>query len=228
MTLIGQMDMSQVAQQGHLKSEDMEALYQKKTNPWALPDLYEPHYLSLRPLIELLSERKDTPSTVRVAEFGCGEGYAYAQLGRLMREFGIDFSYKGFDISPTALKTFESRYPGVVLQVADLEKDTQIYSDIQEFDLVIFLEVLYYLHEPCKPLRLIAPEVRPETLILVSDCISTPYIKYYLHWYYKSHVTLVHKSSFPLFFDGKRTRSRHNMIYKCSRTSDTSRLPLKG
>jgi len=111
--------------------EIFERLYSRARDPWGLQ--YSPlatqRYLTL---IEIISQV--APCTA-ILDVGCGEGIFTKYLTGFAREV------VGIDVSPTAIERAKMRVPRASFHCAALED----FHAEQHFDLVIAVEMLYYV-----------------------------------------------------------------------------------
>ena len=110
-------------------------------------------------------------SSVNVFEFGCGSGYWLTQLPALLGH--ANFSYTGVDISPTAIRRLQSRYPGA--SFVCLDGDTKAWRQIESagpFDLALAIDVLYHITDDTiwrDALRKLVQLTSPDGCFVFSD-----------------------------------------------------------
>lgn len=81
---------------------------------------------------------------LKILEFGCGSGYWLTQLPALLGHTG--FSYTGADISPTAIRRLQTRYPDSTFVC--LGDNGQSWAQVESgapFDLTLAIDVLYHI-----------------------------------------------------------------------------------
>ncbi len=96
----------------------------------------------------------------RVLDVGCGNGILASHLGAR----GVS-SYVGFDLSETAITQARSR---AVTNAAFVVADVELFVPPHAFDVVVFNEVLYYLHAPVAAVERLAGALGSGGLIIVS------------------------------------------------------------
>jgi SAM-dependent methyltransferase len=95
-----------------------------------------------------------------VLDVGCGEGLLQARL----RPYGYA-KYVGLDLSEVAIKrttSFEDEHTVFVVQ------DAAAYQPTEAFDVIIFNESLYYLHEPLAVVQRYARALTARGVLLTS------------------------------------------------------------
>jgi 2-polyprenyl-3-methyl-5-hydroxy-6-metoxy-1,4-benzoquinol methylase len=97
----------------------------------------------------------------RVLDIGCGAGRLYD----VVAPFGIT-RYRGVDLSSAAIEKAKSRVDAahVTFEVGDAAN----WDTDEEFDVVVFNEMLYYLREPYAAASRLAARVGPGGHVLVS------------------------------------------------------------
>jgi 2-polyprenyl-3-methyl-5-hydroxy-6-metoxy-1,4-benzoquinol methylase len=96
----------------------------------------------------------------RVLDVGCGTGV----LAQWLSSASIS-SYVGVDLSSVAIEQArQSNIPGAQFAIAD----AATFEPSQEFDVIVFNEMLYYLENPEEHVRRIARSLAPGGLLIVS------------------------------------------------------------
>jgi len=95
-----------------------------------------------------------------VLDAGCGEGILgdYLDLNRI--------TYQGFDPSETAISRARARIPGANFFVTGV--DDYSPADSEEFDAIVFNEVLPHISDPLGALDRFCSFLRPRGIVLIS------------------------------------------------------------
>jgi SAM-dependent methyltransferase len=112
---------------------------------------YSSHYWILKTL-----EQEREPA--RILDVGCAGGY----LGKILREKGHYVA--GIESDAAAAKNARAYYD--VFYLADIE--TFAFPDRQEFDYILFADVLEHLRDPAAVLRRFIPALKDSGKIIVS------------------------------------------------------------
>lgn len=96
----------------------------------------------------------------RVLDMGCGHG----RLGKLLSRFPLQ-SYVGVDLSTEAIA--QARAAGIE-NASFIVGDFEVALPAQRFDVVVFLDSLYYARDPLAVLRRYSEALDPEGLFIVS------------------------------------------------------------
>lgn len=132
----------------------------------------------------LCSYMKHLGRSISLLDVGCGEGLL---LKFCEREWLV--SYSGLDISQTALDKIKTLLPGDRLICSALEE----FSTDEKFDVILFNEVLYYIHDPETHLNKFCNYLNPGGIFIIST----------------------YKKSGWFFHNNRRIRSAWHFISKC-------------
>jgi SAM-dependent methyltransferase len=98
-----------------------------------------------------------------VLDYGCGTGLALQWL----RLHDVPERAVGFDVSEGSIDFAKSHYPGIEFRVVDIEAPSQEFC--QQFDVVLFFEVLEHLKHPEHALSFISGHyLKADGLMIVS------------------------------------------------------------
>lgn len=98
--------------------------------------------------------------TPRVLDVGCGHG----RLAKVLSRFPVQY-YVGIDLSTEAIE--QARRAGIE-NASFIAGDFEDSVPAQRFDVVIFLDSLYYARDPLAVLRRYAEALDPEGVLIVS------------------------------------------------------------
>jgi SAM-dependent methyltransferase len=98
-----------------------------------------------------------------ILEIGCGEGVLYER----MQAHGYS-RYVGVDLSSSAIAKIRARDDRSAFFAADAER----YIPDTKFDVAVFNEVLYYLHDPQAVVGRYARDLQTGGILLVSICTA--------------------------------------------------------
>lgn len=96
----------------------------------------------------------------RILDLGCGFGL----LAALLKPYGYQ-KYVGVDISDSAIEAAQTQDLDDTIFVAE---DLDQFESIDEFDVIIFNEVLYYLADPIRILNRLRTNLSSDGLMIVS------------------------------------------------------------
>lgn len=114
-----------------------------------------PRYAMIRGYVECFGQRQPA-----VLDVGCGSGRLRALLTTAAFE-----QYVGLDISGVAVDHAQRyAYPQSRFEVTDLTR----WNSDERFDIIVFNEVLYYLHDPVGVLRRYSGFLNEDGLVIVS------------------------------------------------------------
>jgi SAM-dependent methyltransferase len=100
----------------------------------------------------------------RVLDAGCGAG----RLLELLLPYQLD-RYVGVDISAEAIersRLLRDQYSNIELHIADIDS----FSPMEDFDVIVFNESIYYSGDPLRTLKRAAEWLTPGGALLLSMC----------------------------------------------------------
>jgi len=95
-----------------------------------------------------------------VLDVGCGEGILFERF----RTYGYS-KYLGIDISETSLTELIEKQDEKTLFV---KADAETYIPIEQFDIIVFNETLYYFHYPLKTVERYSRALKKDGVLVVS------------------------------------------------------------
>ncbi|GEM_PF-2179041 len=99
-------------------------------------------------LNECVAELGLTPSTLRVLDLGCGNGF-YAEFWRAL---GVT-QYVGVDVSQQTIASLEARFPEYRFLAADLGQRDALQQLYGQFDVVTLFDVIYHITDDTQALQ---------------------------------------------------------------------------
>ena len=95
-----------------------------------------------------------------VLDVGCGEGILFKRY----RPYGYS-KYLGIDISETAISKLVEKQDEKTLFI---KADAETYTPIEQFDIIVFNETLYYFHDPLKVVKRYMGALKKNGILVVS------------------------------------------------------------
>jgi SAM-dependent methyltransferase len=138
---------------------DCEAKYVSEADPWGIGHADSPRYD-----LYVESIRARARSRGSVLDVGCGFG---AMLARLRPDFD---RLHGIELSADAIATGRERYPFIDFEQGSIDALQYTCADGEDFDAIIFSDVLYYVEEVDKraSLRWIAEHLRRDGFAFIA------------------------------------------------------------
>lgn len=190
--------------------------FYKDVNPWNYGDKHKKVYGILFNDIE-----DKLPDKMDIVELGSGEGYfAEEFINRFNNKIN---SYTCIDISSDALvrssfKLSKLGFNGILRFIlADFDSDDllghpELRLSLEDSNLIIAMESLYYAHHPTRVLNNINNLLKSETMMMISDSLVLYVIREFPHR--KLNHELIKKVTIPLYHDGKIQRSLKTFLSK--------------
>jgi SAM-dependent methyltransferase len=151
----------------------LEAAYARSADdPWGL-DWRPSQQVRYQRMIDVLAHaRAEGHRFERIVDIGCATGAFTARLAAVAE--GGERALVGLDIAQAAVARARIRHPGIRFEC--LQADAYAAQAPGEADLVVALEVLYYLPDPAREAMLAAAArmLRPGGLLLASSMIARP------------------------------------------------------
>jgi SAM-dependent methyltransferase len=100
-----------------------------------------------------------------VLDVGCGTGLLFERY----QPYGYT-KYVGLDLSETALAKLISYQDE---QTVFLQADAETYQPTESYDVIVFNEILYYLHDPLRVVARYAQALKPRGLLIISTYVNS-------------------------------------------------------
>lgn len=191
-----------------LKTVDMEPLYQENDNPWSYRDCdLEVH----RKMFNQFSPH--LPKVLNVLDLGAGEGFFAENFCKTLSDRHT-INYTCVDVSTTALIRAKSRLVDTPIafnyKVCNFEEHPEeIAHDLQNSNLMIALEVLYYAVYGCtRVLKGLNEHITPGSHFLNADSLGIYVCREFLHK--KLDYKTIDKFSHPMYKD--KDNRTHSLI----------------
>ena len=151
-------------------SRNFETLYKTEQDPWNIGDARSNRYdFYFNKIIEGSRSRHS------ILDIGCGIG---AFLARFKDEFS---QLNGVELSREAIKKGESKYSFIRFHEASADNLQSTPLESQQFDTIIFSDVIYYFNETSKnnSLKWIADHLAPDGLAFIAAwCPGAKYLEH--------------------------------------------------
>lgn len=156
-----------VSGRGHGWGEYGEDMYQAQSDRNAAPFMEMLADTWLRAALPDLHARMDAGEHLRVADIGCGGGWAAIALAKRFEAVAVD----GYDVDrPTlALARQNAEASGVADRVRFHDHDVAADPPTEQYDLVMAFECLHDMPHPVDVLGGVRGMVRPDGRVLVGD-----------------------------------------------------------